>query len=131
MKTLLAIPALGALALAAPVFAQHSQHGEGQSRLDRMLEGRVAGEPVRCIQARPVRSVTIVEGTAIVYESGRTMYVNYTQTPEHLDDDDFLVTERFSPVNLCASDTVTTRSPENPFTGNALLTEFIPYERLD
>ncbi len=41
-----------------------------QARLDRMLAGRVAGQPVDCISRRDIRSSQIVDRTAIVSAVG-------------------------------------------------------------
>lgn len=128
MTTRFAIPALAALLFAAPASAEPS---DGQLKLDKMLEGRTAGTPQKCILSRPIRNVTIIRDTAVVYESGSTLFVNYTQDPRGLDDDDFLVT-RTQGITVCRSDQVTTaQRPEGFYTGNVLLTDFIPYRRDD
>lgn len=127
-------PALAALAFSIPAAAQDAPAGEmteGEERLARMLEGREAGEPQKCIRAFPVRDFTIIEGTALVYESGTTLYVNYTRDPESLDEDDALVVRRTG-ANLCNTDIVTTQDRTgNFYTGNIFLGDFIPYKRTD
>ena len=126
----LATAALGLLA--APALAEESEEmTRGEKKLAEMLEGRVAGEPRNCILSRPIRKMTIIDDTAIVYESGATLYVNFTQEPRTLDDDDYLVT-RSQGMNLCSSDQVTAkRRPVGFYSGNVILTEFIPYERVE
>jgi hypothetical protein len=49
---------------------------EPEAQLARALEGRVAGEPVDCIQLRNIRSSRIIDDTAILYDAGGTLYVN-------------------------------------------------------
>ena len=124
-----AIPMLAALAVAStPALAERQT---GEEKLAKMLEGREAGQPQKCIMARPVRSTKIIDGTAIVYDAGGTLYVNYTQNPEDLDDDDYLVVRRQG-INLCRSDIVTARTPAgNFYSGNVFLTDFIPYKRVE
>lgn len=132
MKPRTTLAAILACGLAMPLAAQTDRPAtEGELELAEMLEGRVAGEPRNCILARPIRSTKIIDDTAIVYESGPTLYVNFTQDPRTLDDDDFLVT-RTQGVSLCSSDQVTTkRRPVGFYSGNVILTQFIPYERVD
>jgi len=130
-------PVLSALALvalsSAPAVAEDETSGDGvemtkgEKKLAKMLDGRVAGEPERCIRDRPVRSFKVIDDTAIVYKIGRTVWVNYTRNPETLDDRDTLVFRRFG-SQLCSTDIVTTIDPVGGFyTGNVFLTEFIPY----
>lgn len=126
-----AIIALAAAGLAtAPSLAQERPRGE--EKLAKMLEGRVAGEPQRCIRTLPSRSLTIIDDTAIVYEDSRTVYVNRTRNPESLDDDDTLVIRKFRALQLCRLDTVTTIDRYSQFyTGNVFLTDFVPYRLPD
>ena len=120
--------ALAGLTLATPAVAQDTS---GEAKLAKMLEGRVAGEPQSCIRSFPVRDFTVIDGTALVYESGTTLYVNYTRDPESLDSDDVLVVKQSGP-NFCDTDIVTTQDRSGGFyTGNIFLTEFIPYEKVD
>ena len=122
-----AIAALGALALSMPASAQSER---GQERLDKLLEGRVAGEPISCVPHRSSARLYIVDETALVYEVGSKMYVNYTAHPESLDDGDYLVVRDPSP-SLCRTTNITTRDRSgNYFSGVVFLTDFIPYKRV-
>ena len=123
-----AIPMLAALAVAStPALAERQT---GQERLDKLLEGRVAGKPTDCVPHRPSARLYIIDKTAVVYDTGSTIYVNYTQDPEALDDDDYLVVRDPSP-SLCRTTQITTRDRTgNFFSGAIFLTEFIPYKRV-
>ncbi|WP_248285081.1 hypothetical protein [Alteriqipengyuania abyssalis] len=123
-----AIPMLAALAVAStPALAERQT---GQERLDKLLEGRVAGEPTNCVPHRPSARLYIIDKTAVVYDTGSTIYVNYTQDPEALDDDDYLVVRDPSP-SLCRTTQITTRDRTgNFFSGAVFLTDFIPYKRV-
>ena len=123
-----AIPMLAALAVAStPALAERQT---GQERLDKLLEGRVAGEPSNCVPHRPSARLYIIDKTAVVYDTGSTIYVNYTQDPEALDDDDYLVVRDPSP-SLCRTTQITTRDRTgNFFSGAVFLTDFIPYKRV-
>ncbi|MBY8337070.1 hypothetical protein KYN89_08405 [Alteriqipengyuania sp. NZ-12B] len=119
---------LAALAVAStPALAERQT---GQERLDKLLEGRVAGEPTNCVPHRPSARLYIIDKTAVVYDTGSTIYVNYTQDPEALDDDDYLVVRDPSP-SLCRTTQITTRDRTgNFFSGAVFLTDFIPYKRV-
>lgn len=137
--------AAAALALAAPLASQAQDRGErsgasafeerraerGERELTKLLWGRVAGEPQDCIRTLPTRSLRIVDGTAVVYDAGSTIWVNRTRNPLSLDDNDALLIRKFgSGTQLCRLDQVTTFERVAGFyTGNIFLTEFVPYRR--
>ena len=126
----LALSAAAVGLLAAPA-VQADDRGEmtkGEARLAEMLEGRVAGEPQSCINTFGSRSLTQIDDTALVYRSGDTIWVNYTRTPESIDDSDYLVIRKFSGSQLCRTDQIETRSrPGNFFSGVIFLEDFVPY----
>ncbi len=119
----------GAAALGAPsVMAKDKPTGE--EKLQKMLEGRVAGEPVRCIREKANRRMRTINDTAYVYGSGNTIYVQRTQRPESIDDDDILVIRKFGSTQLCRLDQITTVDRFSGFfTGAVFFDDFIPYTR--
>ena len=105
---------------------------EGEQRLQRMLEGRVAGEPQNCIRTRLNERLTVIDETAYVYGRGHTIYVQRTQNPEDIDRRDTLVSRRFNATELCRQDVITTIDPVlGFFTGAVFFDDFIPYTRVD
>ena len=126
----LALSAAAVGLLAAPA-VQADDHGEmtkGEARLAEMLEGRVAGEPQSCINTFGARGITQIDDTALVYRSGDTIWVNYTRTPESIDDNDYLVIRKFSGSQLCRTDQIETRDRfGNFFSGVIFLEDFVPY----
>ncbi len=76
--------AAGAALLAGPAL-QARERLTGEEQLAKMLEGRVAGEPVSCIPLHRTSKSRIIDRTAIVYDSGRTIYVNRPRNPESLE----------------------------------------------
>ena len=44
-----------------------------EAELAEALEGRVAGEPLDCIDTYRIRSTRIINDTAILYDAGRTI----------------------------------------------------------
>lgn len=128
MSKLLTILCLGAATIAAPVLAGERQSPE--MRLQKLLDGRVAGKPVDCINLSSVSSSQVIDGKAIVYRVGSRLYVNQPRSgANQLDDDDVLVTRTFG-SQLCSIDTVhlvdsATRFPR----GFVQLGQFVPYSK--
>jgi len=102
-----------------------------EQRLEKRIGDRVAGEPVDCIYLPTVRSSTIYDKTAIVYESGSTLYVNRPENgASSLDDSDILVTRPHG-SQLCSIDTVQLRDRSSHFyTGSVFLGKFVPYRKV-
>lgn len=129
------IAAFAAAALATAAIAGPSLAGErlsGEAELASMLEGRVAGEPRSCISTFTNRESRVIDGTALVYGRGRTIWVNRTANPRDLDDWDALLIRQYGGSQLCRQDIVTTfDTASGMYTGNVFLSEFVPYTRVD
>lgn len=143
--TRFARPAAAAIALAigisaataAPAIAEDAaqqpaaEPTKGEQRLAKLLEGRVAGEPVSCINTQRAQQMQTIDKTAYVYGSGNTIYVQRTRNPENIDDGDTLVTIRFGSNQMCKLDQTTTVDRfVGIFTGVVFLDDFIPYTRV-
>lgn len=78
---------------ATPILA--AADSRGAAELERALKGRVAGEPVDCLQLHEIRSTRIIPNTGIIYETnGGTLYLNRPSTGQtFLDKWDVLVTD--------------------------------------
>ena len=101
-----------------------------EQRLEKLLDGRVAGKPTTCISQSDTRDLEIINGVALVYRSGSTLWVNTPRNPEDLDDDDILVI-RPSGSQLCRLDMVHTVDRMGHFTtGFINLGDFVPYRRV-
>ncbi len=127
----------GALALlASPLAAEENRSPmpptKGEKQLAKILKGRVAGEPRSCIRQMPNDRMTVIDDTAIVFGRGNTIYVNYTQRPSRIDDDDVLVFRKFgSGSQLCRTDNITTVDRSfGHYSGNIFLTDFVPYRKV-
>lgn len=128
MKNMIVAAALVAV-VSAPAQAARSSPDEEMAKL---LKGRVAEAPVRCIPLSPGdnNSVQIVSERALVWRIGSRLYVNVPQArAETLDDDDILITEPFG-GQLCRNDQVRplnrgSRIPK----ASLLLGNFTPYVR--
>jgi hypothetical protein len=133
-----------ALAFGAPAMAQGetppdveaateaAPQTEGEKQLAKLLEGRVAGEPVRCIRTLPSQRMQTIDKTAYVFGSGKTIYVQRTRNPSDIDRDSALVTQRFNATELCRLDVITTVDPVmGIFTGTVFFEDFVPYTLKD
>jgi hypothetical protein len=128
--TKLSIALAGAALLAGTGAVQAKPRESGEQRLAKRLEGRVAGRPVNCLTQAQRNDVQIIDKTALIYGSGRTVYVNRPRHPESLDSNAILVT-RLSSSQLCKLDLVRLRDrSSNMSYGFVTLEQFVPYTRV-
>lgn len=130
MRKLAMVLAAGA-ALMGGTALQAGTGMSGEEKLAKILEGRVAGEPVSCIYMPRVRDTRIIDKTAIIYDAGSTIYVNRpTSGGRSLDRDDVLVTRLTGP-QLCRVDSVQLRERSQLFyNGFVALGDFVPYTKV-
>ena len=124
------IPLFAAALVSAAAPAMSAPRADQEAKLARALEGRVAGEPVDCINMRNIRSSQIIDRTAIIYDAGSTVYVNRPRSGrESLDQWDTLVTKLHS-SQLCSIDVVSLYDPSSQMqSGFVFLGEFVPYRK--
>ena len=78
--------------LSSPVLAdENAQMTRGEEKLAKLLDGRVAGEPQSCIRTLGSRNLSQIDGTALTYRDGDTVWVNYTRNPDSIDDRDIMI----------------------------------------
>jgi hypothetical protein len=129
MRNLALVIAAGA-ALVAGTGLQARERLTGEEKLAKALEGRVAGEPVDCISLTSSRDTQVIDNTAIIYGSGRTIYVNRPAHPSSLDSDDVMVVNIHG-SQLCKLDVVRMHDRGGGFyTGFVGLEQFVPYRRV-
>ena len=119
------------IALAAMPFAATAQTRaeKGEAQLTKMLEGRVAGDPVNCIPSINNNNLEVIEGVGFVYDAGNTIYVARASNPRSLSRDDIIVIRRFG-SQICAQDIIHTVDRMAGFTtGVVFLEDFVPYTR--
>ena len=128
MRRLLPLLA-GSLALAAG--SAQAKPVDHEAELARAIAGRVAGEPVDCIDIHRVTSSRIIPGTAIVFDTGSVLYVNRPSAgAEAMDQWDVMVNRMWS-SQLCSIDTVELLDQgTNFYTGSVFLGRFVPYRRV-
>lgn len=102
-----------------------------EAELARALQGRVAGDPVDCIDLHRIRSSRIITDTAILYDAGSVIYVNRPANgAEELNQWDTMVT-RTPSTRLCNVDTVTmVDRGAGSFQGVVFLGDFVPWRRV-
>ena len=130
LKTIAAVLA-AATVLSLSVAADARPRITPEAKLAKLLDGRVAGKPQDCIFLPSIRSSRIIDNTAIVYEAGRTLWVNRPRSgAESLDDDDILVTNLHG-SSLCSIDIVELRDRYGYFYNGFIgLGEFVPYRKV-
>lgn len=127
-KFAIAIATTAAL-LASPAIAG-KQRVTGEEKLAKMLEGREAGEPQRCLPLSASSSMRVIDKTAIVYGRGNTIWVNRPVNADSLDRDDILV-RRSHTAQICNLDIVYTMDQSSRmYTGTVSLGEFVPYRKV-
>lgn len=134
MKTTALIAAGAALVLAGSAVSAGSisraDQAKGEARLAKMLAGRTPGEPVSCINTARSDKLQVIDGVAVVYDAGKTIYVARPLDPHMLGRNDALVMNRFSPVRLCVQEPMRTVDRYDGFhTGVVFLKDFVPYTR--
>jgi hypothetical protein len=130
MKRLALILAGAALALTGATAASAETRAEkSEARLAKMLEGRTAGEPRKCISALNSNRIRVIDHVGIVYDAGDTIYVARTTNPDLLDHWEVPVIERFG-GQLCTNDIMrTVDRSSGHITGPLFLDDFVPYTR--
>lgn len=128
-KIAIALAATATL-LSGPALQAKAPKLTGEEKLAKILEGRVAGEPVNCISLLNARDTRVIDKTAIVYDAGRVIYVNRPRHPAALDSDDIMVT-RPTGSQLCRLDVVQMRDRTSFFySGFVGLEDFVPYRKV-
>ena len=130
LKTIAAVLA-AATVLSLSVAADARPRITPEAKLAKLLDGRVAGKPQDCIFLPSIRSSRIIDNTAIVYDAGRTLWVNRPRNgAESLDDDDILVTNLHG-SSLCSIDIIELRDRYGHFYNGFIgLGEFVPYRKV-
>jgi hypothetical protein len=129
MSTTRLFIAAAVLALAGAAANSAGKAEENEAKLAKMLEGRTAGEPLTCIPSVRGSRLQVIDGVAMVYDSGGILYVARPTQPDSLGRDDILVIDRFG-GQICHTDIVRTVDRTGGyFTGVVFLSKFVPYKK--
>jgi len=118
-----------AAAMAASPALQAREKLTPEQELAKILKDRIPGKPEDCIQLINVNSTTIIDKTAIIYDTGSVIYVNRPAYPQSLDSDDVLVTKTWG-SQLCRLDIVELHARSGLWwRGSVGLESFVPYTK--
>ena len=119
---------LAGLALSAGPLAA-TPHGDEE--IAKVIGGRVAGPPIKCIFQRNISSTRIIDGTAILYTMrDGTILINQPGGAAFLHRDLALVTDTHNGDRLCDVDIVRLYDAiSRTGAGSIGLGDFIPYPR--
>lgn len=129
MLALLALPALAACGMAAS--GPEPRSARAETRLARALDGKVAGEPLKCIPRHGRNDLEIVDDNTLLFKNGRNLV--YRNDPEGgcsgLDPTRTIVTTSLT-GDLCRGDTirVVDRGSRSVISACAF-SDFVPYRR--
>ena len=127
MKSFVLIVAASTLAVAGS--SAQASRPTGEQTLARLLAGRVAGKPVRCVPAFNGRDLRVIDRVGVVYDAGRTIYVARARDPDSLRDDDVLISHRFG-SDYCRDDQMhTVERYSGALKSVVFLDDFVPYTR--
>ena len=121
-------PVLLAAALAAPPLLARDKDPEAE--LAKMLAGRTPDKPTDCIPLYRTMSSTTIDRTALVYEQGRTLYVNRFEGQCTLLDWTHIPVTKTPTGQLCRGDIVRMVDRTSGFmTGSCAFGPFQPYTK--
>jgi hypothetical protein len=122
--------ALSLTAAAASADTVPAWRAKGETRLAHMLEGRTAGAPESCINTMRTNDLEVIDGVALVYNAGNTIWVARPVDPAMLGRNDAVVMDRFSPSRLCVQEQIHTIDRYDHYhTGVVFLQDFVPYTK--
>ncbi|RYZ68435.1 MAG: hypothetical protein EOP08_00590 [Proteobacteria bacterium] len=129
LKTLIVSVLVVAASTAGAADKKTTRQQKNEAILAKMLEGRVAGEPMTCIPGFPTSDSQVIEGVAMVYRFGDTIYVAKPKDPQMLRRDDVMIINRFG-GQFCNTDVIRTVDRMSGFlTGVVFLEQFVPYRK--
>ena len=117
------------IACCTPVAALADEPSGGEKEVARILEGRVAGEAVKCLRSDQSDRMELIPDTAFVYRDGKTIWVNRPRGAQALSRSDLPVFRQFG-SQLCRLDQVELRDRSSGMPGPVIVLEdFVPYTK--
>lgn len=129
----LTVITIAAAAIAAiPAAASAKARLAPEDQLAKLLEGRIAGAPQDCLPLSAVAGSRVIDGTAIVYDAGSTLWVNRPDSGASLLHRDYMLVNRTSGRQLCSGDASKLRGQTNLIDrGSVSLGAFVPYRNVE
>ena len=101
-----------------------------EATLERLLDDREAGKPLDCLNLRNVRSSTIIDGIAFIFEAGGTLYLNRPKAGAELLVSDKAVLTRSVSGQICSGEAVQLFDAASGLqSGSIFLGRFVPYRK--
>ena len=131
MRNLLFLFVAPALAACATAPQPVAQSAEAEAKLQQLLAGRVAGEPVSCLPHWRRDDMTIIDDDTILFESGGTIYRNELRgSCANLSSGFYSLVTRSTSPTLCSGEIAQVVDVSTgTMIGGCTIGEFIPYVR--
>ena len=136
MRSMSVLIMAGALAGCTTAPPPPTDLAESQAKLQNVIQGRVAGQPINCLpsyQSRNARMVVIDNQTVAFQVTGGPTYINHLEAGacSGLDSGFYqLVTNSYGSLGLCSGDTARVVDTRNGVgVGSCVIGDFTPYTR--
>ena len=125
-----ATAAVGLAACATAMSQPEQRSARAQATYDRLLAGKVAGKPAKCLPMQRSNDMQVIDDDTILYRDGRTTYVNKPLgSCNQLSRGSYALVTRSSGSQLCRGDIGTvTDMTSGMVVGSCALGDFIPYK---
>ena len=121
-------PALAACATAPQPMARSA---EGEAKLQQLLAGRVAGQPVSCLPHWRRDKMVVIDENTILFDAGSTVYRNELQgSCTNLGTGSYALVTRSTSTSLCSGEIAQVMDVQTGMTvGGCAIGDFVPYTR--
>ena len=132
MRGIALILILAALATGSCATTPAPPNPAAQARLQQLIAGKVAGQPLNCLQTYRSNDMIAIDDDTLVFRDGGRVYVNRLRHGcPHLTNASYtLVTRQFGGVGLCSGDIAQVADLTTGMTvGSCVIGDFVPYTR--
>ena len=126
---ILATAAVGLAGCATAVDQPAQRSATNQATYDKLLAGKTAGRPAKCLPLRSSNDMVVIDDDTILYREGRTIYVNKPLgSCSLLSRGSYALVTRSIGSQLCRGDIGTVTDMTSGTTvGSCSLGDFVPY----
>lgn len=127
---LIAATATGLAACQTTDSQPEQRSAAAQATYDRLLAGKVAGQPTKCLPLQRTNDMQVIDDDTILYRDGRTTYVNKPLgSCNLLGRGSYALVTRSQGSQLCRGDIGTVTDMTTGVTvGSCALGDFVPYK---
>lgn len=122
----------GALASCTTAPPPMARTAEKQQEYEQLIAGKVAGEPLHCLQSYDMNNMVALDDSTVAYRSfGSRVYINHMQGAcGGLGGSAVMVTHSVAGSQTCRGDIATMLDPYSHITtGSCVFGDFIPYTK--